>query len=499
MDGPRDVLSPESGRYISFTMCDEKIPGSSSLPYHEAISEDGNKVLVFQSLARSENEPENAAESKLHYQTWSLSDREMPAVLGSTAEILTDVDIKKYIDADSKPISFATNLNFLRIGTQIFCIKESGEYHAINDLDLPRNLCFGDITSRGSLLIVSSRRKLPAITESRGRESAQSDQPLHKLNASPSTSFPNAKADKDLNPMECSRERSESNHALDTSSAKREDSSDKDGSDSDFSSPTDELSEENSAEESWSEGSTEVDELGNPLTSSDESSSTSSELDISSDSESESPQDDAASDTVVNSYAQLYDESDSDGGDVDFDCGSENESYDREDESDLSDQNNHEEDLSFDSDDEDRLARQMAYSREDRKRDAKVEQGILMIYDLAATPPTRIFKLTHQLPIMLYESPPAIHPSKSLVVWPLCGGEVLFADFAAKSYFVRRAKTTTRKSMSHVFLSLEKAQSLAKILTHLSLSPPRFCEKPFLHLLEIPAYRLLGSTGDKTV
>ena len=244
----------------------------------------------------------------------------------------------------------------------------------------------------------------------------------------------------------CSREPSKSNHASDTSPAKGEGSSDKDGSDSESSCFSDEGPEWNSAEESWSEGSTEVDELGNPLTSSDESSSDSSEADADSDDERDTPQDDAASDTAVNSYGQLYEESDSDGGDVDFDCGPDNDSYDGDYESDWSDYTNHEEDLHFDSDDEERLARRMAYTRQDRKRNAKAQQGVLTIYDLAINPPTQIFTFTHQLPIMLYDSPPEIHPTKPLVVWPLCGGDVLFADFEGKSYFLRRARTTTRKS-----------------------------------------------------
>ena len=90
----------------------------------------------------------------------------------------------------------------------------------------------------------------------------------------------------------------------------------------------------------------------------------------------------------------------------------------------------------------------MAYARADQKRDAKVEQGVLVLYDTSSNPPRQLFKFTHQLPIMLYDSPPVIHPTKSLVVWPLCGGDVLFADFEGKSYFIRRARTTTRKSMS---------------------------------------------------
>lgn len=40
--------------------------------------------------------------------------------------------------------------------------------------------------------------------------------------------------------------------------------------------------------------------------------------------------------------------------------------------------------------------------------------------------------------VILYASPPIIHPSKSLVVWPLSVGDVLFADFQANTYFIRK-------------------------------------------------------------
>ena len=219
-----------------------------------------------------------------------------------------------------------------------------------------------------------------------------------------------------------------------------EDISDNDGNDSESSYPTDETSEWNSAEESWSEGSTEVDELGNLLTSSDESSSDSSEADVDSEEESET--------TAINSYDRMYEESDSDGGDIDFDCGPDSDAYDG------------------DHDDE-RLARSMAYGRRNRKRGTKVQQGVLTIYDLAGNPPNQIFTFTHPLPIMLYESPPAIHPTKPLVVWPLSGGDVLFADFKGKSYFIRRARTTTRKSGSPICLSPVGFWHLTKLLTDL--------------------------------
>lgn len=434
-------------KYTSFMLCDRDDIGSGTMPYHEAISEDGTKIVTLQPPGKFAG----AAESAFYHKTWNFLDREKPALLGSNSTISTSLDRTRWVDANMRSVSFSPDLNLLRIGSQIFAVNSGGEYRAIAGLDIASehpNLCVEDITSRGSLLVVASRRELPAIIGPHGREVFNADQQSEGLLVSSGMPALNSESDKELNIIDgrdCSRESSKSDHASDTSRAKAENSSNKDVSDSD-SCPSDDISEWNSAEESWSEGSTEVDELGNPLTSSDESSSNSSEGEAGSDDESEIPQEDDASDTAINSYGQLYDESDSDGGDVDFDSISDNESYDGEDESDLSDGNNQEEDLHFDSDDEERLVRRMAYSRQDRKRNAKVQQGILKVYDLAANPPSQSFTFKHQLPIMLYDSPPAVHPTKPLVVWPLCGGDVLFADFESKSYFIRRARTTTRKS-----------------------------------------------------
>ena len=446
--GPGNFLSPNRGRYTSFMMCGEDGFGPGEMSYHEAISQAGNKVLVLQQPDESADTA-GATNSTIHYKTWSLPSQANPPMLELNATIPTHFNRKQWANADLKLISFTHDFDFLRIGSQIFSANSGGEYRPIVGLDVTSehpNAYFEDITSRGSLLVVASRKKLPAIAEPRGREAVKVERSSDKTIASAAPAS-DSKLGQDLGATKCqlcSRENSRSNHASDTSPAKGDDSSDKDGDDSDSSCSTDEISEWNSAEESWSEGSTEVDELGNPLTSSDDSSSNSSEADADSDNESEAPQDDTASDTVINSYGQLNEESDSDGGEVDFDCGSDNDSYEGDYESDWSDDDK--ENLHFDSDDEERLTRRMAYSRQDRKHNAKVQQGVLKIYDLAVSPSTQIFTFTHPLPLMLYESPPAIHPTKALVVWPLCGGDVMFADFEGKSYFIRRARTTTRKS-----------------------------------------------------
>lgn len=62
----------------------------------------------------------------------------------------------------------------------------------------------------------------------------------------------------------------------------------------------------------------------------------------------------------------------------------------------------------------------------------------------------RIFHFSQELPITLYNSPPAIHPSKPLIVWPIGRGDVLFADFLCQSYFIRKLRLSTPHS-KHCF------------------------------------------------
>ncbi|KAK3315619.1 hypothetical protein B0H66DRAFT_347658 [Apodospora peruviana] len=69
------------------------------------------------------------------------------------------------------------------------------------------------------------------------------------------------------------------------------------------------------------------------------------------------------------------------------------------------------------------------------------------VYKVISGTKVRLFHYEHDIPAMLYHSPPALHPHAALLVWPLGGGgEVLFADFEEKTYFVRAMMPTTRNT-----------------------------------------------------
>lgn len=73
-------------------------------------------------------------------------------------------------------------------------------------------------------------------------------------------------------------------------------------------------------------------------------------------------------------------------------------------------------------------------------------KAALSVYDIRSGHPVRLFHYQQDLPVILYSSPPAIHPSKPLVAWPLRGGDVLFADYMANTYFIRGAVPSTQDS-----------------------------------------------------
>ncbi|KAH7104372.1 hypothetical protein BKA62DRAFT_504918 [Auriculariales sp. MPI-PUGE-AT-0066] len=74
-------------------------------------------------------------------------------------------------------------------------------------------------------------------------------------------------------------------------------------------------------------------------------------------------------------------------------------------------------------------------------------QMMLSIFDNSIkSPAKRIFQFSHPLPFMLYASPPAFHPHQPLLAWPLGAGDVLFVDFVAKTYFMRKIRSSAPRT-----------------------------------------------------
>ncbi|EMD40006.1 hypothetical protein CERSUDRAFT_92497 [Gelatoporia subvermispora B] len=78
----------------------------------------------------------------------------------------------------------------------------------------------------------------------------------------------------------------------------------------------------------------------------------------------------------------------------------------------------------------------------------------LTVYSIDEKIARKMFTFRRPASIMIYASPPVIHPSKPLVAWPLGGGDVLFADFLEKTYFTRKLRPSTPHTR-HIFMQCQ--------------------------------------------
>lgn len=362
------------------------------------------------------------------------------------------------------PVGFSTNFHYLRIGSQMLSEDGNGDYVKIDNLDLTNENSldyFEEITGRGSYLVVATRQK--------HAPSSEKDNSIDDKAKKSKEGDVGAKTD-DVKPMEpimitslnglSEVHQKAANPDVPSGAALAEssDQGESDKSEKYGDSSSEESSVYDSADESWSEGSTEPD-LAEEIwdASEDDSSNTDDSEDTKSTghTESEAAESEKSSDEAALSFGQLQYDSDSDGGGIDFGFDSEDGNYDRR-----SDDFDSEDEPFFgpsdgSNDDGPTFRGYRASPGHKRPPGTQAQQGSIMVYDTSSGHMVPIFKYTQHLPIMLYESPPAIHPTKPLVVWPLCGGDILFADFEGKTYFIRRTRPSTHQStfftISHFF------------------------------------------------
>lgn len=94
--------------------------------------------------------------------------------------------------------------------------------------------------------------------------------------------------------------------------------------------------------------------------------------------------------------------------------------------------------------------------------DTKQARATITIFDTQTPEAVQLFHLTHPLQSKVYGSPPIIHPTRPLVVWPLGAGDVLFVDFMDKTYFVRRLRPSTLHSKYQLLPKNSKYQPRRK-------------------------------------
>ena len=304
----------------------------------------------------------------------------------------------------ARPTSLSGNAQILRLGAQLFRKDEDGEYHVASGGDAPAY--FEEVSGRGALIVIGSRSHTLA---------AQLQDPYYLYE----------RLGEDFTRLERSENSSDT-----------EDESDDEWL-SEASSDSSDIEME--AYESWSEGS--MDEEGY----------------ISSDSSSESE----VSEQSTGSEADPGEDSTpSSSGSVSDLVGAESASSEGTPSvlprsafrnlggSQVSDA---EEEL-WAMEVEDRLGalshrRPFGQTYDTRPPNTREPTVLLtaLQYDGNLTP-TKLFEYSCPARFMLYDSPPAVHPQESLVVWPLGGGGLLFADVAAKTYFTRQLRPSASRS-----------------------------------------------------
>ncbi|TFK72378.1 hypothetical protein BDN72DRAFT_836341 [Pluteus cervinus] len=479
--GDQNFMSKLKNRYTSFRLMDDSGEINKSEFYEGRWSSDTTNHFMVLRLVSWDH-----TTHKLHFicEDWTLHPPPKKPVLTKRQEIITtesDTNWALYAkglpNASTKiiarPAAFSEDCSYLRIGAQVFYYDDDGDYQPVpglmSGLNFPRY--FEDLSSQGRFLAISSRAYTQAqyLDESTYLENLGHDFLCMETKERDSNSDWDSESESDW----------DRNHASDSASTRTS------GSESEV-----------GIHESWSEGSTDEDELP-----SDDSSSSDPSLE---DSDSESSASSLDSDTkarvkvqeeLVKLALKIFLERESRKQEKDKDADASSESSDTESEpedievepaspvegndadnesaeeklsenltainSDAGSQSDQESDPDSDvadvlspsawgaedSDDEEWVWNQVLTERVQDgfnagSQPAQDPRMLLSVFDFDSHTSSlkKLFEITYPLSFMLYGSPPMIHPERSLIVWPLGGGDVLFADFKANSYFVRKLR-----------------------------------------------------------
>jgi hypothetical protein len=425
---------------------------------------------------------EDKSQSRITCERWKLSGGHRPEMRQSqTITIPIDqtrlykLPIRGNIVGRPPPISCTPDFKFLRIGSSIFAESESGNFEArpsLNDNDH----YFEEMASRGPFLATATRRCLSEkdIDNTTGLDDFKledfekifseyfegaSEQSRTEQNSLISDETP---ITQDLSGSESSRASSSSRSSVSVSSGQKEELEQAiamvENDEMNSASSTTSV-RSLSARESWSEGSTEShsdekedEEQWNDWLSDE------SLIDLKSVASGEEEMVIEEYDEDVHNFNGGSDDSDeytadsssedSDDPSVGFVGGllrqiinrrSRKRAYFRGRNSSRgnSESSNSISDIAaeFDTDDQQALHKTPANQR-----------GKLLIYDTTSNESIPIFRYERVFPRLIYNSPPIFHPTAPLVVWPLGGGEILFANFDQKTYYTRTLRCSATRS-----------------------------------------------------
>ncbi|KAJ4480945.1 hypothetical protein J3R30DRAFT_3287851 [Lentinula aciculospora] len=423
--GPRNFLSKLEGRYRSFSFQREGSVTTEPGPSFEGITPEGDKMKILRLNDSSTGTLTFACEH------WSIRSSYVDNIVLENTQIISVSESQSswsvYVTALTEtsnrkrvgraPLAaFTPDCQYMRIGTQLFELQDDKSYVSVygtSGYHYPAYI--EEFVVRGPYAAFASRRR---VKDDDIRKTGVSDETVANLGV-------------DFNTME------EIVLLDDDDDSASAISSLKDDSDS-FQSSSD-VSELNDAYESWSEGDTDILEgvefeedrttpwagPGEDLNEIDSSSDMSSDTE-SSEQENESPEPSGTNDESSDEEIELSPQNAAVGYGRWYDEEAEGE------------------------DDEDAYM-YYAYGPAALFKPRSDIQASISVFAIRTStephsPPQRLFHYAQELPIVLYNSPPIIHPFKSLIVWPIGRGDVLFADFSCRSYFTRKLRLTTSHS-----------------------------------------------------
>ncbi|CCM02990.1 uncharacterized protein FIBRA_05105 [Fibroporia radiculosa] len=417
--GQSNFLSRLNSQYSSFVFQVDQDDGleSSLGRFFDGIGEDGSVIMTLRARKSQGDSLQFVCD------TWSLSSRQLP-VRKRTQEIQLSSELcgwPLYVGktihlplqtGKAAPAAFSSDCKTLRIGTQLFAIDTAGDFVSLPQVALhtQKSSYVEEFCRRGKHVVIASRTRMR--TKDLSVEDSEPVAPMdtsHTPSSGGSTAVDDEGSDSD----------SESSDGR--SSTTSESESDAEESDDD-------------GYESWSDSSTVFsedfvfdDDMITPW------------ADHFRDMDSDSSDTDTSDTDVASDHEDDIEVSDSDQGEVPgsaFGYGkARNEDGD-------------DWDVAYFSDED---GNQIFVPKHTGRSSPGESQATLAIFDTGAFPHTKLFCLTRPIRCKVYDSPPAIHPTVPLVVWPLGGGDVLFVDFLDKTYFVRKLRASTSHTR-HIFM-----------------------------------------------
>ncbi|KAK0464302.1 uncharacterized protein EV420DRAFT_1637875 [Desarmillaria tabescens] len=474
--GPKNFLSKLPERYISFAFkeTDDEVIDWEKDSLCEGMCISGNRLKIL----RLEHHDRVSKSLSFLCEHWTLRGASLP-ILVRRQSIRTDErstnwptymaqseDDSSMRIGRASPAAFNSDCSSLRLGAQIFVLDENGDFVPIDAVEALgtgqvdaswQPSYFEDWAIRGNYVVLATRRNI--ATRKVGETSLED------------RSADNISQDLD-------KQRNAGSHEDDERGGEGVEDEDEDEDDNyDEDQILDDSTSNNSddeAYESWSECSTEHSEdflfeddiitpwAGPELEHDSDSSSDTSE------SQSEAGSDDDTDDknppTVDEVLLEIAMEME---GDTDSDSDSEFDESNYVPPSAVvgyGELHSDDEDCFWDDDDDDcssQQRRRAIYSDEESSDDDRpvnyhrfygsttkrsYQKGMhtsITVFDTRSPSTAKVFHFSQQVRYVLYDSPPVIHPTSSLIVWPLGCGDVLFADFLNNTYFSRRLRPST--------------------------------------------------------